>query len=351
MPSLYDFMQEHETESNPALRSPNVTVQDTSELANALKASPEAICLRLLNCPNLEGFAEAVGLMENIRALEMQLAGDIIGVPEEIGQLNNLTELCIRDFVSVPKSIGQLNNLERLSISSVGMESIPAEIGQLGKLKYFNLFAGELDSLPPEIGNLASLQELDITAPKLERIPPEIDRLGRLNRLSVTDTMIVLLPKELSGLRQLKWLNLSDNPYLFEIPSSLSTLRSLVLVELRNLPELKYLPKELRGFACHHLIFDDLPNLKLPASLAALPNLESISIKGDSDYDIPNSLLIWNSREGHKIDFGNLSLLEIMEDDPDDDELDDDDTITASEIRTQPRSRSWVRALLDMLRR
>ena len=66
--------------------------------------------------------------------------------------LNNI------DIVKLPPEIGQLNNLEYLDIDNNRLENLPPEIGQLNNLQILRINNNHLESLPPEIGQLENLQ-------------------------------------------------------------------------------------------------------------------------------------------------------------------------------------------------
>lgn len=63
--------------------------------------------------------SESIGNLKNLKIFELENCGE--GLPENIGDLSNLTKLMIHNnynLESLPESIGQLSNLETLYIES-----------------------------------------------------------------------------------------------------------------------------------------------------------------------------------------------------------------------------------------
>ncbi len=150
-------------------------------------------------------------------ATELDLFGkNLKELPPEIGQLQNLSRLVLRDnkLSSLPPEIGQLQNLSYLSLHSNQLSSLPAEIGQSQKLSALVLRDNKLSSLPTEIGQLKNLSELDLRYNQLSSLPAEIGQLQKLSALSLSYNQLRSLPAEIEQLQKLFHLDLRDNPSL-----------------------------------------------------------------------------------------------------------------------------------------
>ena len=100
------------------------------------------------------------------RVLAWTLHGTI---PDEIGQLTQLTTLMMRQSTglvgTIPTTVGQLTQLERLDMGYCGLSgSIPATIGQLTQMARLDLSKNSLTgSLPTSMTQLTKLTAGDIT--------------------------------------------------------------------------------------------------------------------------------------------------------------------------------------------
>jgi len=84
-------------------------------------------------------------------------------LPEEIGNLNNLVKLSLRDCSSSPpSSVWLLTNLKELQFSRY-YSQLPEEIGNLISLEKISFVDGsKLQFLPNSIGQLKNLKKLEI---------------------------------------------------------------------------------------------------------------------------------------------------------------------------------------------
>jgi Leucine-rich repeat (LRR) protein len=156
-------------------------------------------------------------------------------LPKEIGILINLKVLDLLDYGCIkllPKEIGQLINLKILYLSNNKLIKLPKEIGNLINLKKLYLDENELTKLPKEIGNLINLKILEIDYNKLTSLPKEIGQLENLKRLSLSFNKLKYLPVEINNLKNLETLKVSDN-FLTFIPT-LSNLKNLEFLDINN---------------------------------------------------------------------------------------------------------------------
>lgn len=134
-------------------------------------------------------------------------------VPEEIGQLVNLTNLVLysNEISKIPDTIGKLEKLKVLDCSRNKLASLPDEIGKLPQLTTMNLSANLLKILPTQIGN-TKLSVLNLSNNQFEAFPdvcyPE---LVHLSEIYVNGNQIKEIPAAINQLSSLKILNVADN--------------------------------------------------------------------------------------------------------------------------------------------
>eukprot|EP00833_Pecoramyces_ruminatium_P003293 jgi/Orpsp1_1/1177325/evm.model.c7180000060998.1 len=122
--------------------------------------------------------------------VENMIEGEI---PEEIGELKDLTRLFLSTnnlTGNIPNTIGNLENLEYLWLYYNNLNgTIPSSIGALSNLKSLNLHGNELSgNIPSELGNLKNLEILDLHNNKLEGdIPDSFENLTKLNMLYLNE--------------------------------------------------------------------------------------------------------------------------------------------------------------------
>ena len=157
-------------------------------------------------------------------------------VPEEIGQLMNLTNLVLHsnEISKIPDTIGKLEKLKVLDCSRNKLTSLPDEIGKLPQLITMNLSANLLKILPSQIGNtklsvlnlsnnqfeafpdicypeLVHLSEIYVNGNQIKEIPAAINQLSSLKILNVVDNLISAVPGEIADCNKLKELQLKGN--------------------------------------------------------------------------------------------------------------------------------------------
>jgi internalin A len=140
-------------------------------------------------------------------------------LPEEIGQLSNLTSLDLRSnqLEKLPDSIGQLTNLTSLNLSSNQLCQLPDAIGQLINLNYLSLRSNQLTSLPESIGQLIRLEILDLSNNNLTALPDSIGQLTNLTTLNFRSNQLLELPESVGELSDLRIIHIGNNS-LINIP-------------------------------------------------------------------------------------------------------------------------------------
>jgi Leucine-rich repeat (LRR) protein len=219
-----------------------------------------------------------VGGVEELNFYDNDLAGPL---PPEIGNLVDLVDLklWVNQITEVPPEIGNLTSLRTLWLSNNAFVGVPAEIWSLTELQQLELAYSGISSLPPEIGDLTHLQYLDVSGNDLIALPSELTTLSELRSLDLSYNEIAALPPGFGGLA-VERLDLGNNPAL-GMPAALAaitTMTTLTHLELFGLG-IATLPDAIGNLV--NLIYlsvgaNDL--VTLPASLYTLPLLEQLDI-------------------------------------------------------------------------
>lgn len=152
----------------------------------------------------------------------------------KIGLFTSLEVLFIRGnchLKFLPQELGQLSNLTQLYLASNSLVVLPQEIGSLKKLKELNVCYNALVSLPSSIGQLECLEFLFLHHNRIHTLPNEIIQLKNLKRLEINSNLLTHMVSEINQLRSLVWLDLQLNP-LTTIPSKIGELTNLHLLDL-----------------------------------------------------------------------------------------------------------------------
>jgi len=155
-------------------------------------------------------------------------------VPDEIGELSELTHLDLDDNQlegEILPKVTNLTNLRSLVLSdNMFTGTIPSELSNLENLELLSLslnnFEGEL---PVELGTLTNLRFLFATVNNLSgEIPVEFGQLQSLESFTMQfNSLTGNIPEELGNISSLKILNLGYNNLSGEIPSSLGQIPNL----------------------------------------------------------------------------------------------------------------------------
>lgn len=242
-----------------------------------------------------------IGLLKNIEDLQVSVSwkSEACYIPESLFDLYNLKNLVISGFSDtiLSKNIKKLSNLEKLELSGK-FKVLPNEIGELKNLTTLNIPFIDLISLPNTIGNLKKLKNLDARFSELIRLPESIGDLEKLEYLDIGFNKIEHLPKSIKNLTQLKKLNLNNNN-LKELPSVIGDLSSLEILELAN-NNLKAIPSSIGNltklktlylynsyYADNDRFKPDFSNniLSLPSTIRNMTGLETISCALNKEFD------------------------------------------------------------------
>lgn len=183
---------------------------------------------------------------------------EIIEIPKEIGNLNDLKSLSLpnnkiselpieminlinlksldlssNQLTKIPKEIENLTSLEYLYLSNNQISEVSKKIGNLTNLKILYLFGNHISEIPKEIGNLTNLEELWLYDNQIHQIPKEIGNLMHLTYLDLSKNQIIDIPKEIGNLTNLEYLVLSKNQ-IMDIPKEIINLTNLKGLDLSD---------------------------------------------------------------------------------------------------------------------
>jgi disease resistance protein RPM1 len=233
-----------------------------------------------------------------LKVLDVEPAGEIIEVPEELGSLIHLKYFSIvkatRERILLPKSIGMLENLETLDLAGTLVIDFPKEICKLRKLRHFLGDSMSLIQLKDGIGGMTSLQTLrgvyldENEDENDNKVVELIEELGKLNQLKelgllgVKRKYMSVISSSINKMQQLEKLYIKSTPQsgVIDLHLNVPKLRYLVLHgELEKLPE--WIP-ELQYLVKLKLIYSKLTDDDIMESLKSMPNLLSISLREDA---------------------------------------------------------------------
>ncbi|NXK11475.1 LRCH3 protein, partial [Herpetotheres cachinnans] len=198
-------------------------------------------------------------------------------IPEAVLNLQSLTFLNIRVLMTLfsfcPKSRNQLSTLpvhlcslplKVLIASNNKLVSIPEEIGQLRQLTELDVSCNEIQTIPPQIGNLESLRDLNVRRNNLVRLPEELAELP-LIRLDFSCNKITTIPVCYRNLRHLQTIMLENNP-LQSPPAQICIKGKIHIFKYLNIEACKIAPdlpdydRRPMGFgSCHEELYSGRP--------------------------------------------------------------------------------------------
>ncbi|NWW76757.1 LRCH3 protein, partial [Climacteris rufus] len=197
-------------------------------------------------------------------------------IPEAVLNLQSLTFLNISSDYFVfflSKSRNQLSTLpvhlcslplKVLIASNNKLVSIPEEIGQLRQLTELDVSCNEIQTIPPQIGNLESLRDLNVRRNHLVRLPEELAELP-LIRLDFSCNKITTIPVCYRNLRHLQAIMLENNP-LQSPPAQICIKGKIHIFKYLNIEACKMAPdlpdydRRPMGFgSCHEELYSSRP--------------------------------------------------------------------------------------------
>nr|XP_013814622.1 PREDICTED: leucine-rich repeat and calponin homology domain-containing protein 3 [Apteryx mantelli mantelli] len=186
-------------------------------------------------------------------------------IPEAILNLQSLTFLNIsrNQLSTLPVHLCSLP-LKVLIASNNKLVSIPEEIGQLRQLTELDVSCNEIQTIPPQIGNLESLRDLNVRRNHLVRLPEELAELP-LIRLDISCNKITTIPVCYRNLRHLQTIMLENNP-LQSPPAQICIKGKIHIFKYLNIEACKIAPdlpdydRRPMGFgSCHEELYSSRP--------------------------------------------------------------------------------------------
>ncbi|XP_010133017.1 PREDICTED: leucine-rich repeat and calponin homology domain-containing protein 3, partial [Buceros rhinoceros silvestris] len=186
-------------------------------------------------------------------------------IPEAILNLQSLTFLNIsrNQLSTLPVHLCSLP-LKVLIASNNKLISIPEEIGQLRQLTELDVSCNEIQTIPPQIGNLESLRDLNVRRNNLVRLPEELAELP-LIRLDFSCNKITTIPVCYRNLRHLQTILLENNP-LQSPPAQICIKGKIHIFKYLNIEACKIAPdlpdydRRPMGFgSCHEELYSGRP--------------------------------------------------------------------------------------------
>uniref|UniRef100_A0A8B9T354 Leucine rich repeats and calponin homology domain containing 3 n=1 Tax=Anas platyrhynchos TaxID=8839 RepID=A0A8B9T354_ANAPL len=181
-------------------------------------------------------------------------------IPEAVLNLQSLTFLNIsrNQLSTLPVHLCSLP-LKVLIASNNKLVSIPEEIGQLRQLTELDVSCNEIQTIPPQIGNLESLRDLNVRRNHLElaELP--------LIRLDFSCNKITTIPVCYRNLRHLQTIMLENNP-LQSPPAQICIKGKIHIFKYLNIEACKIAPdlpdydRRPMGFgSCHEELYSSRP--------------------------------------------------------------------------------------------
>ncbi|NWU12043.1 LRCH3 protein, partial [Cephalopterus ornatus] len=186
-------------------------------------------------------------------------------IPEAVLNLQSLTFLNIsrNQLSTLPVHLCSLP-LKVLIASNNKLVSIPEEIGQLRQLTELDVSCNEIQTIPPQIGHLESLRDLNVRRNNLVRLPEELAELP-LIRLDFSCNKITTIPVCYRNLRHLQTIMLENNP-LQSPPAQICIKGKIHIFKYLNIeackiaPDLPDFDRRPIGFgSCHEELYSSRP--------------------------------------------------------------------------------------------
>lgn len=237
-------------------------------------------------------------------------------LPNEVGNLTNLTRLETAGFNPITAEIGKMAKLKSLTIRDYRSNTFPETIKNLGSLSYLYLEAqlhghkiqdvvAEITSLdtlkikpfndysyagiPMEIGNLINLKYLYIEQVSSTDLPASLGKLESLEKLDLQKlNSIESLPAEIGSLSGLKELNINSLPLLKSLPEEMSNLSTLEKLSVYQCHLLTSIPSTLGNLTNLSLLHINQTSVSaIPTSVKSLQNLTSLSLSNNKITELP----------------------------------------------------------------
>ncbi len=137
----------------------------------------DAVTTVFLGGQSAAEFAQLLPVVARMRTLEtLQLATE--AVPEEVALCQQIEELVIWGAKEIPAAIGRMKRLKTVVMTLGQFETLPEEIGELTNLTLLNVSENaSLRALPASLAKLTQLQDLVLEEnPQLTGLPADVAR-------------------------------------------------------------------------------------------------------------------------------------------------------------------------------
>ncbi|XP_030961024.1 disease resistance protein TAO1-like [Quercus lobata] len=255
------------------LKKLGVTGIAIRELPSSVEHLTGLTSLNLSNCKDLLSLPDTICSMTNLKALSLSGCSTLDRLPKNLGNLTGFKELDVNKTAirELPSSLRHLSNLTSLNlIDCKELLSIPNAICNMKNIKTLTLSGcSKLEDLPENIGNLIGLKKLEIIGTAVREPPPSLSCLRSLVELELRDCNLRAVPNDIDSLHLLEKLNLSQNSFVY-LPASIVRLSKLKDIYIENCTSLRSLPQiplstlSIWANGCNSL--ETLPNQLKPES-------------------------------------------------------------------------------------
>ncbi|ONH90090.1 hypothetical protein PRUPE_8G034600 [Prunus persica] len=228
--------------------------------------------------------------MRNLEVLDFQFWDNLVEIHPSIADLKCLKWLLFGfcpKLKKIPEFLGQMKNLSSLCLFGTSIEKLSLSIGRLVGLSSLSLlYCKNLVDLLSEICNLKFLTALGVGGcPKIDKLPENVGEMECLEMLRLDGTSIRQLPHSVVGLKKLNSLSLGGcesrlpSRLLCCLPLSYER-KAFELASLGGLFSLRKLDLSNYG-----LCEEDLPS-----DIGCLSSLEELKLSGNNFVSLPASI-------------------------------------------------------------
>ncbi|GLU05085.1 hypothetical protein SLE2022_222040 [Rubroshorea leprosula] len=280
-----------------------------SSIGDSLSSSTCLKQLRLCMCPELKFVPSLEGLV-SLKTVNVDDCDGLECLPSGLSSCTTLEVLEIwkcSNLVSIPEEVKQLRSLVKLSIWECPKLKFVPSLEGLVSLKTVKVNDCDgLECLPSGLSSCTALEVLEIwKCSNLVSIPEEVKQLRSLVQLDIRKCPKLKFVPSLEGLVSLKTIKVDDCHGLECLPSGLSSCTTLEELRIWNCCNLVSIPEELKQLrSLVQLDIRKCPKLKFVPSLEGLVSLKTIKVddchgleclpSGLSSCTALEELRIWN---------------------------------------------------------